>query len=141
MAGTSEVAKQIAWKYNSAPVQWFRRVAWSYLWGGREYGLHFHDQAFEPAPEVTEALRRLNLKEPWLFDERKKRLSVAHHLAMHGEVLPKAKWTKWEDESWYLKPYLDEIEAEKEARASSSGLLPSFMKHGSAYSKSGFGGH
>ncbi|VDM77630.1 unnamed protein product [Strongylus vulgaris] len=38
---------------------------------GREYGLLFHDTYFEPAPEVTEALRRLNMKEPHLFDERK----------------------------------------------------------------------
>ncbi|KIH43527.1 hypothetical protein ANCDUO_26466 [Ancylostoma duodenale] len=63
----------------------------------REYGLLFHDSYFEPAPEVTEALRRLNLKEPHLFDQRKMRLSHAHTLALHGERLPKNQWTKWED--------------------------------------------
>ncbi|VDN58822.1 unnamed protein product [Dracunculus medinensis] len=90
------------------------------------HGLLFHDSYFEPAPEVTEALRRLNLKEPWVFDERKKRLSIAHTMKMHGERLSKDKWTKWEDETWYLKPYLDEIEAEKKAREDSSGIIPGF---------------
>ena len=99
-------------------------------------GLLWHDQYFEPAPEVTEALRRLNLKEPWLFDERKMRLSRAHTLAMHNETLPKAQWTKWEDETFYLKPYLDEIEAEKTERARSSGLTPGYLLR-----KEGDGGH
>ncbi|CAJ0944612.1 unnamed protein product, partial [Mesorhabditis belari] len=134
-----EVAK-IAWKYDNKLMSSIRYFSWQYLWGGREYGLQFHDQMFEPAPEVTEALNRLNLKEPWLFDARKKRLSYAHTLAMHGEILPKNKWTKWEEETWYLKPYLDEIEAEKDARAGSSGIVPSWMKSGSTYAKSGYGG-
>lgn len=60
-------------------------------------GLLWHDQYFEPAPEVTEALRRLNLKEPWLYDQRKMRLSRAHTLAMHNEILPKDQWTQWND--------------------------------------------
>nr|CDQ05966.1 Bm5501, isoform a [Brugia malayi] len=90
-------------------------------------GLLFHDQCFEPAPEVKEALRRLNLKEPWLFDERKIRLYHAHTMKSHGEQLPKEKWTKWEDETWYLKPYLDEIEEEKKTRSNTSGLLPGFQ--------------
>lgn len=60
-------------------------------------GLLYHDQCFEPAPEVQEALRRLNLKEPWLFDERKIRLYHAHTLRTHGEQLPKEQWTKWEN--------------------------------------------
>lgn len=79
-----------------------RYVSWNYLWGGRKYGLLFHDQCFEPAPEVQEALRRLNLKEPWKFDERKMRLSRAHVLSLHGEKLPRDQWTKWEDVSNYF---------------------------------------
>lgn len=90
-------------------------------------GLLWHDQYFEPAPEVTEALRRLNLKEPWLFDQRKMRLSRAHTLAMHNERLPKDQWTKWDEETFYLKPYLDEIETEKKERARSSGLIPGYL--------------
>lgn len=71
------------------------------------------------------------------------RLSRAHTLALHGEKLPKAEWTQWDQvafhskfnfkksiflqESWYLKPYLDEIEAEKKARAETSGLIPPYQ--------------
>ncbi|KAL6744182.1 hypothetical protein Aduo_017142 [Ancylostoma duodenale] len=118
--------KAVKFTYNNGVVNWMRKFAWNHLWGGREYGLLFHDSYFEPAPEVTEALRRLNLKEPHLFDQRKMRLSHAHTLALHGERLPKIQWTKWEDETWYLKPYLDEIEAEKKARAETTGLIPPF---------------
>uniref|UniRef100_A0AC34R877 Cytochrome b-c1 complex subunit 7 n=2 Tax=Panagrolaimus sp. JU765 TaxID=591449 RepID=A0AC34R877_9BILA len=120
------VAKNVKFAHESAPFKWMRYVSWNYLWGGREYGLLWHDQYFEPAPEVTEALRRLNLKEPWLFDQRKMRLSRAHTMSMHNEKLPKDQWTKWEDETFYLKPYLDEIEAEKKERARTSGLIPGF---------------
>nr|CDJ81245.1 Cytochrome bd ubiquinol oxidase domain containing protein [Haemonchus contortus] len=118
--------KAIKFKYDNRVVNWVRKFAWNYCWGGREYGLQFHDTYFEPAPEVTEALRRLNLKEPHLFDQRKMRLSHAHTLALHGERLPREKWTQWEQETWYLKPYLDEIEAEKKARAETTGLIPPY---------------
>lgn len=52
----------VKFAYDNAAVNWMRKTAWNYLWGGREYGLQFHDTYFEPAPEVTEALHRLNLK-------------------------------------------------------------------------------
>ncbi|CAI5441433.1 unnamed protein product [Caenorhabditis angaria] len=120
-------AKAIKFAYNGALANNLRKFTWNNLWGGREYGLLFHDTYFEPAPEVTEALRRLNLQEPHLFDQRKIRLSRAHTLALHGEKLPKAEWTQYENETWYLKPYLDEIEAEKKARAESSGLIPPYQ--------------
>uniref|UniRef100_A0A7E4ZRG8 Cytochrome b-c1 complex subunit 7 n=1 Tax=Panagrellus redivivus TaxID=6233 RepID=A0A7E4ZRG8_PANRE len=125
-------AKNVKFAYNNSAFKYLRYVSWNYFWGGREYGLLWHDQYFEPAPEVTEALRRLNLKEPWLFDQRKIRLSRAHTLAMHNETLPKQEWTKWEDETFYLKPYLDEIEAEKTERVKSSGLIPGFLLKKSA---------
>uniref|UniRef100_A0AAF5HY99 Cytochrome b-c1 complex subunit 7 n=2 Tax=Strongyloides stercoralis TaxID=6248 RepID=A0AAF5HY99_STRER len=120
-------AKNIQFKRDSNLFRMARYISWNYFWSGRKYGLLFHDQFFEPAPEVQEALRRLNLKEPWKFDERKVRLTRAHVLAMHGEKLPKDKWTKWEDETWYLKPYLDEVEAEKEERLNSSGIVPDYQ--------------
>ncbi|CAD6195860.1 unnamed protein product [Caenorhabditis auriculariae] len=111
--------KTVKFAYNNGVANYLRKLAWTNFWGGREYGLQFHDTYFEPAPE-----------EPHLFDERKVRLSRAHTLAMHGERLPKSEWTQWENETWYLKPYLDEIEAEKKARAESSGLIPPYqMKH------------
>lgn len=51
---------------------------------------------------MKEALKRLNMKEPWLFDERKIRLYHAHAMKLHGDQLPKEKWTKWEDVSLVL---------------------------------------
>ncbi|CAI4226041.1 unnamed protein product [Auanema sp. JU1783] len=123
---TAALSQSVKFAYDNAAVNWLRKFSWNNLWGGREYGLQFHDTYFEPAPEVTEALRRLNLKEPHLFDARKERLARAHTLSLHGEKLPKSAWTKWEEESWYLKPYLDEIESEKKARAETSGLIPPF---------------
>ncbi|VDO48055.1 unnamed protein product, partial [Brugia timori] len=95
----SPAAKNIKFTYNGKLANMLRYYLWSYGWSGRRYGLLFHDQCFEPAPEVKEALRRLNLKEPWLFDERKIRLYHAHTMKSHGEQLPKEKWTKWEDET------------------------------------------
>ncbi|KAK6023596.1 hypothetical protein OSTOST_10610 [Ostertagia ostertagi] len=119
-------SKSVKFAYNNSVVNWMRKFAWNHLWGGREYGLQFHDTYFEPAPEVTEALRRLNLKEPHLFDQRKvMRLSHAHTLALHGEKHPQ-KSDFSGHETWYLKPYLDEIEAEKKARAETTGLIPPF---------------
>ncbi|PAV88995.1 hypothetical protein WR25_14952 [Diploscapter pachys] len=98
-------SKVIKFKYDGAAMSWIRRVAWTHFWGGREYGLQFHDQCFEPAPEVTEALRRLNLKEPHLFDARKIRLSRAHTMALHGERLPKDQWTRWEEACLFRDTY------------------------------------
>ncbi|KAI6191116.1 Complex III subunit VII [Aphelenchoides bicaudatus] len=127
------VKKGITFKFDGKAANWMRYVTWNYLWSGREYGLLFNDQYFEPAPEVKEALRRLNLQEPHEFDQRKIRLTNAHNMAMKNERLPKEQWTKWDDasfllpESFYLKPYLDAIEAEKLERANSSGLVPGFQ--------------
>lgn len=81
---------------------WFRYFCWTYGWDGKTYGLQFNDQYFEPAPEVKEALRRLNLQDPYEFDQRKIRLTRAHNLAMKNERLPKDQWTKWEDVSFYI---------------------------------------
>jgi hypothetical protein len=120
-----------------------RYLAWNYFWSGREYGLLFNDQYFEPAPEVQEALRRLCLQEPHEFDQRKIRLTIAHTLAMNNERLPKDKWTRWDDvscffgflrferlcfqETFYLQPYLNAINAEKTERVDTSGLLPGYQ--------------
>ena len=118
--------KDLKFKTNGKFSNWLRYICWNYFWEGREYGLQFHDQCFEPAPEVREALRRLNLKEPWLFDARHQRMIRAHVMAAHLERLPKEKWTQWDEETFYLKPYLDEIEAEKCERKNTSGLKPSY---------------
>jgi len=120
------VARGVKFAYNNKFVNWYRYFAYTYGWSGREYGLLYHDQCFEPAPEIQEALRRLNLKEPYEFDQRKIRLMRATNLATNNERLPKEQWTKWEDETFYLKPYIDEVEAEKKDRASTSGYVPRY---------------
>ncbi|KAI6243624.1 Transcription initiation factor TFIID subunit 7 [Aphelenchoides fujianensis] len=84
-------SRGIKFKYPGKLMSWCRYYGWNYAWSGREYGLLYHDQCFEPAPEIKEALRRLNLKEPWEFDQRKIRLTRAHNLAMNNERLPKAE--------------------------------------------------
>lgn len=45
---------------------------------------------------------------------------------MNNERLPRNQWTKWDEETFYLKPYLDEIEKEKLERSNSSGIKPGF---------------
>ncbi|CAD5235465.1 unnamed protein product [Bursaphelenchus xylophilus] len=121
------VTRGIKFANESKLMNWARKTAWTYGWGGRQYGLQFHDQCFEPAPEVKEALRRLSLKEPWEFDQRKIRLTRAHSLAMNNQILPKDQWTKWDEETFYLKPYLDEIFKEQKERVESSGFVPAFQ--------------
>ena len=60
-------------------------------------GLKYQDQYFYPDPTVREAVRRMNIKEPWQYDERQFRIMRAHNVAMRAETLPKDQWTKWED--------------------------------------------
>jgi len=120
------IARGVKFTYNNKFVNFFRYFGYTYGWSGREYGLQYHDQCFEPAPEIQEALRRLNLKEPYEFDQRKIRLMRATNLATNNERLPKDQWTTWENETFYLKPYIDEVEAEKKERASTSGYIPRY---------------
>lgn len=47
-------------------------------------------------------------------------------LSMNNEVLSKDKWTQWDEETYYLQPYLEEIESEKHERIHSSGLKPGY---------------
>jgi ubiquinol-cytochrome c reductase subunit 7 len=39
-------------------------------------------------------------------------MTRALYLSMRKEVLPKAEWTKWEEDVKYLQPYLTEVEKE-----------------------------
>uniref|UniRef100_A0A914D274 Cytochrome b-c1 complex subunit 7 n=1 Tax=Acrobeloides nanus TaxID=290746 RepID=A0A914D274_9BILA len=106
--------------------RWFRWYYWNHMCGFQKHGLLFHDQYFEPCAEVTEALRRLQMKEPHVYDARIQRLSRGTLKAQENEYLPKEEWTKWEEESWYLSPYLAEVEKEKKERLQTSGLKPGF---------------
>jgi len=101
----SEAARKIVFKNNGPFAQWYRKFVWNQF-KGRVYGLLFYDCCREYLPEIDEAIRRLPAYE---YDARVERAFRASSLAMKNEILPKAQWTKWEDETWYLKPYLDEV--------------------------------
>uniref|UniRef100_A0A183CRM4 ShKT domain-containing protein n=1 Tax=Globodera pallida TaxID=36090 RepID=A0A183CRM4_GLOPA len=69
-------------------------------------GLQYHDWAFEPDPEVKEALRRLRLKDPYQYD-----------LACNASLWPlnclrrtsdcrRTCGRKWDDETFYLESKL-----------------------------------
>jgi len=89
-----------------------RRWAWNYS-GFNKYGLKYHDCLYETIP-VTEALRRLPQKET---DERNFRIVRALQLSMQKVYLPKDQWMTYEQDDYYLKPYLEEVEREIAERA------------------------
>jgi len=72
-------------------------------------------------PEVDEAIRRLP---PHIYDARVERVFRASSLGLKNEILPKDQWTKWEDETWYLKPYLDECLREIHDSKRLTGMKP-----------------
>jgi len=116
----SEAAKKIVWQYNGAFAQWYRKFMW-HQFKGRTYGLLYYDCVREYLPEVEEALRRLP---PHEYDARVERAFRASSLGMKNEILPKAQWTKWEDETWYLKPYLNEVQREIYDSKRLTGMMP-----------------
>lgn len=75
-------------------------------------GLHRDDCLYEDT-DVKEAIRRLpsNVK-----DERQFRIIRALNLSMTKTILPKEEWTKYEEDTKYLQPYLDEVIKEREER-------------------------
>jgi ubiquinol-cytochrome c reductase cytochrome c1 subunit len=87
-----------------------RKVQWK-DWYGQQYGLLYNDvNPCDADFETEEAISRLP---PHEYDARQRRLLRADILSQNNEILPKEMWTKWDDETWYLEPYLDEIEREK----------------------------
>lgn len=86
---------------------------WAYnLSGFNKLGLHRDDCLYENA-DVKEAIRRLPAK---LYDERNYRIMRALHLSMTKTILPESQWTKYEDDTKYLEPYLDEVIKERKER-------------------------
>lgn len=62
---------------------------------------------------MKEAIRRLP---PKLYDERVFRMTRALQLSMQKIILPKEQWTKYEEDTKYLEPYLDEVIRERHER-------------------------
>ncbi|KAK6030116.1 hypothetical protein OSTOST_03759 [Ostertagia ostertagi] len=69
-------SKSVKFAYNNSVVNWMRKFAWNHLWGGREYGLQFHDTYFEPAPEVTERPAASQLEGASSFRPKKRSMRI-----------------------------------------------------------------
>ncbi|KXJ79276.1 hypothetical protein RP20_CCG001649 [Aedes albopictus] len=87
---------------------------WAYNMSGfNQYGLHRDDCLYED-DDVKEAIRRLPEK---LKDERNYRITRALHLSLTKTILPKEQWTKYEEDTKYLEPYLEEVKRERDEMA------------------------
>ncbi|XP_018123655.1 cytochrome b-c1 complex subunit 7 isoform X3 [Xenopus laevis] len=60
--------------------------------------------------DVKEAIRRLP---PTVYDDRIFRIKRALDLGIRQQHLPKAQWTKYEEDVHYLEPYLKEVICER----------------------------
>ncbi|CAK5019409.1 unnamed protein product [Meloidogyne enterolobii] len=107
--------------------KFWERFAYTYGWSGRQYGLHVHDAFWESEPEVTEAIRRYRLADPYGYDLRQQRILRASFLIMNHERLPKNEWTTYDGDSCYLASILDDIEKEKLERVRTTGIKPGYQ--------------
>ncbi|CAF0854029.1 unnamed protein product [Adineta ricciae] len=76
-------------------------------------GLMEHDRLWGEQPAVKEAMRRLRLSEPEVWDERSFRISRAINFDIKKMYLPKDEWVQYETDIPYLQPFLAEIEREQ----------------------------
>ncbi|VCX35201.1 unnamed protein product [Gulo gulo] len=51
-----------------------------------------------------------------LYDDRMFRIKKALELTMRHQILPKEQWTKYEEDKFYLEPYLKEVIRERKER-------------------------
>ncbi|CAF3250790.1 unnamed protein product [Rotaria sp. Silwood2] len=72
-----------------------------------------HDRLWGDNPAVKEAMRRLRISEPEVWDERSFRISRAINFDIKRMFLPKDEWSQYENDVPYLQPYLTEIEREQ----------------------------
>ncbi|KAK0619237.1 cytochrome b-c1 complex subunit 7 [Immersiella caudata] len=84
---------------------WYANAA-----GYRKIGLRADDLISEENENVLLALKRLPAKESY---DRIYRIRRATQLSIQHKLLPKAEWTKPEEDVPYLVPLLVQIEAEK----------------------------
>lgn len=73
-----------------------------------------HDRLFGDNPTIKEAMRRLRISEPEVWDERSFRISRAINFDIKRMVLPTEEWTQYEQDVPYLQPFLAEIEREQD---------------------------
>lgn len=83
------------------------------------------DLISEENETVLQALRRLPPKEAY---DRVYRIRRATQLSLQQKILPKAEWTKAEEDVPYLTPVLEQLDAELKERAALDTLAP-IRKH------------
>ncbi|XP_015341467.2 cytochrome b-c1 complex subunit 7 isoform X1 [Marmota marmota marmota] len=87
--------------------KWYYNAA-----GFNKLGLMRDDTIYEDE-DVKEAIRRLPEN---LYNDRMFRIKRALDLTMRQQILPKEQWTKYEEDKFYLEPYLKEVIRERKER-------------------------
>ncbi|KAK3392194.1 cytochrome b-c1 complex subunit 7 [Sordaria brevicollis] len=88
---------------------WYTNAA-----GYRQMGLRADDLISEENETVLAALKRLTPKESY---DRIYRIRRATQLSLTHKLLPKNEWTTQEEDVPYLRPLIDQIEAEAAEKA------------------------
>ncbi|XP_048364253.1 cytochrome b-c1 complex subunit 7 [Sphaerodactylus townsendi] len=84
--------------------KWYYNAA-----GFNKLGLMRDDTLYEDE-DVKEALKRLPED---MYYERLFRIKRAIDLTMRQQILPKEQWVKYEEDKYYLEPYLKEVIRER----------------------------
>ncbi|GAB1298317.1 Cytochrome b-c1 complex subunit 7 [Apodemus speciosus] len=87
--------------------KWYYNAA-----GFNKLGL-MRDDTIHETEDVKEAIRRLPEN---LYNDRMFRIKRALDLTMRHQILPKDQWTKYEEDKFYLEPYLKEVIRERKER-------------------------
>ncbi|XDA79741.1 hypothetical protein R6Z07M_009713 [Ovis aries] len=98
----------------SASSKWLEGIRkWYYNAAGfNKLGL-MRDDTIHENDDVKEAIRRLPEN---LYNDRVFRIKRALDLSMRQQILPKEQWTKYEEDKFYLEPYLKEVIRERKER-------------------------
>uniref|UniRef100_A0A8C0RQ13 Cytochrome b-c1 complex subunit 7 n=1 Tax=Canis lupus familiaris TaxID=9615 RepID=A0A8C0RQ13_CANLF len=98
----------------AASSRWLEGIRkWYYNAAGfNKLGLMRDDTIYENE-DVKEAIRRLPEN---LYNDRMFRIKRALDLTMRHQILPKEQWTKYEEDKFYLEPYLKEVIRERKER-------------------------
>ncbi|XP_007999343.2 cytochrome b-c1 complex subunit 7 [Chlorocebus sabaeus] len=105
MAGKQAVSASGKWLDGIR--KWYYNAA-----GFNKLGLLRDDTMYEDE-DVKEAIRRLPDN---LYNDRMFRIKRALDLNLKHQILPKEQWTKYEEENFYLEPYLKEVIRERKER-------------------------
>ncbi|XP_024599181.1 cytochrome b-c1 complex subunit 7-like [Neophocaena asiaeorientalis asiaeorientalis] len=103
-----------SWLAVAASSKWLEGIhKWYYnVVGFSKLGLMRDDTIYEN-DDVKEAIRKLpeNLYNDSVFSIKR-----ALDLTTRQQILPKEQWTKYEEDKFYLEPYLKEVIREKKER-------------------------